>query len=73
MPGIDPPLRRSIGLSGLIRWLVAVAAVIAIGGALAAGRFMLAMAGLVFLGAALALSYRAWRARQAADMPRRPG
>lgn len=58
------PLTRSIGLSGALRWLVAAAAVIAIGAAIAEGRLALAVAGLVLLLAAAALSYRTWRARQ---------
>ena len=75
MPESDAPLRRSIGLSGLIRWLIAAAAVIAIGAAFAAGRYLLAACGLVFLAAAVTLGVRAWRARQAGDAagaPRRP-
>jgi membrane protein implicated in regulation of membrane protease activity len=75
MPQTDTPLRRSIGLSGFFRWVVAVVAVIAIGGAFAAGQKPLATAGLVFLAAAVTLSYRAWRARQAdgaAGKPERP-
>ncbi len=54
----NTPLTRSIGLSGVIRWLVAAAAVIAIGAALAEGRFALAIAGAMFLLVAVALSYR---------------
>ena len=54
----DTPLTRSIGLSGVIRWFVAVAAVIAIGAAVAEGSYALAVAGVVFLLAAVALSYR---------------
>ena len=75
MPQPDAPLKRSIGLSGVFRWIVAVAAVIAIGGAFAVGQDLLAIAGIVFLVAAVTLSYRAWRARQAAEAagaPRRP-
>lgn len=60
----DTPLTRSIGLSGVFRWLVAAAAVIAIGAAVAEGRVALAVAGVVFLLVAVALSYRAWRVRQ---------
>ena len=68
------PLRRSIGLSGVIRWLIAVAAVVAIGAAFADGHYALAIAGVVFFVAAVALGYRAWRARQAgaAVSPQRP-
>jgi hypothetical protein len=59
----DSPFSRSIGLAGLIRWLIVVAGVIAIGAAFAAGFYALAITGLVFLAAAAALGYRAWRAR----------
>ncbi|HOX20052.1 MAG TPA: hypothetical protein PLI70_03900 [Gemmatimonadales bacterium] len=54
----NTPLTRSIGLSGVFRWLVAVAAVIAIGAAIAEGRVALAVGGVVFLLVAVALSYR---------------
>ena len=64
MPQTDSPLRRSIGLSGVIRWLLAAAAVIAIGAALTSGHYALGIAGVVFLVAAVTLGYRAWRARQ---------
>lgn len=67
MPQTDSPLSRSISLSGVIRWLIAAAAVIAIGAAFAAGNYALAIGGVVFLAAAATLGYRAWRARQAAD------
>ena len=50
----DTPLTRSIGLSGVFRWLVAAAAVIAIGAAIAEGRYALAVAGVVFLLVAVA-------------------
>jgi membrane protein implicated in regulation of membrane protease activity len=66
VPQTDSPLNRSIGLSGLIRWLIAVGAVVAIGAAFAAGRVALAIAGTVFLVAAVILGYRAWRARSEA-------
>jgi hypothetical protein len=75
MPQPDAPLQRSIGLSGVFRWLVAIFAVIAIAGAFAVGQKLLATVGLVFLAAAVTLSYRAWRARQAdaaADKTVRP-
>ncbi len=62
----DSPLTRSIGLSGVIRWLIAVVAVIGVGTALADGHYALAIAGILFLAAAVAPGYRAWRARQAA-------
>jgi membrane protein implicated in regulation of membrane protease activity len=68
----DSPLTRSIGLSGVIRWLIAAGAVIAIGAAFAEGYHALAIAGIVFLVAAVALGYRTWRARQAAGAPDSP-
>jgi len=63
MPQVDSPLKRSIGLSGVIRFLVAVVAAIAIGAAFADGQFALAIAGVVFLVVAVTLAYRAWRTR----------
>ena len=63
----DPPLTRSIGLSGVLRWLIVVAAVVAIGAAFAAGQYRMAVVGAVFFVAAGALGYRAWRARQVTD------
>jgi hypothetical protein len=59
----ESPYSRSIGLSGLIRWLIVVAGVIAVGAAFAAGFYALAIAGVVFLAAIAGLGYRAWRAR----------
>ena len=67
MAQVESPLTRSIGLSGLIRWLLAVFAMIAIGAALSAHRYVLAIAGLIFFLIAIGFAYRAWRARQAAD------
>ncbi len=68
----DAPLKRSIDLSGIIRGLLAVGAVIAIGAGLAEGHYALAIAGAVFCVAAAALGYRARRARQAAGVPISP-
>lgn len=45
-------LNRSIGVTGAIRWLIAVAAIIAIGAAFAEGRYGLGIAGLVLLAVA---------------------
>ena len=59
------PLTRSIGLSGVVRWLIAVWAVIAIGDAFHEGHYALAIAGTIFVVVAAILGYRAWRARQA--------
>ncbi len=53
----DSPFKRSIGVSGVVRWLIAIAAVIAIGGAVAAGRTTIAIAGIVFLFVALVAWY----------------
>lgn len=55
----DNPLTRLIGLAGVFRWLVAAAAVIAIGAAFAEGHLALGVAGVVFLAAAVTLGYRA--------------
>jgi uncharacterized membrane protein YedE/YeeE len=62
----ESPLNRSIGLSGVLRWLIAVFAMIAVGAAFAAGHIVLGIVGIaVIVGAAL-LGFQAWRARQAA-------
>jgi hypothetical protein len=63
MSQLDSPLMRPIGLSGFIRWPIAVAAVIAIVAAYADGHYAMAITGIVFLVAAIGLGYRAWRAR----------
>ena len=63
----NSPLNRSIGLSNLIRGLIALFAVIAIGAAFAAGRVWVAIGCTVFFVIAAALGYRAWRVRQALD------
>lgn len=60
----ESPLQRSIGLLGLIRWIIAVAAVIAIGAAFNDGHYVLGIAGILFLVVAVILAVRAWRARQ---------
>ena len=60
----NAPLNRSIGLFGFLRWLLAVAAVIAVGAAFAAGYYLLAIVCLLFVVAAIALGFRAWQARQ---------
>lgn len=67
MSGTDAPLKRSIGLSGVIRFLIAVFAVVAISAALAAGRYALAIVAVVFLVVAIGLAYRGWLARKAAS------
>ena len=50
----DSPLKRSIGLSGVIRFLIAVVAVVAVGGAFADGNYVLGIA-VVFVVAAVVL------------------
>lgn len=57
------PYSRSIGLSGLIRWLIVVVGAIAVVAAFVAGFYALAIAGVVFLAAAAGLGYWARRAR----------
>ena len=61
------PLNRSIGLSGVIRWLIAVFAMLAVGAAFEDGHYALGVAGAVFIAGAAILGYRAWRARQAVE------
>ena len=68
----ESPLRRSIGLHGTIRWLITIAAVFAIGGAIDAGHYGLAVAGFVFLVAAVALGYKAWKAQASTGDHRTP-
>ena len=63
MTETNSPLKRSIGLSGVIRFLVAVVAVIAVGAALADDNYVLGIAGVVFVVAAVVLGVRAGRAR----------
>ena len=63
MTETNSPLKRSIGLSGFIRFLVAVVAVIAVGAALADDNYVLGIAGVVFVVAAVVLGVRAGRAR----------
>ena len=63
MPDPSSPLARPIGWTGTLRWLVAVAATIAIGAAFYEGRYALGVGGVVFLAIAVALAVRARRAR----------
>ena len=72
MTQTDSPLKRSIGLSTLVRGLIGLFAVIAIGAAFAAARYGLAIAGTAVLAVAAALGYRAWRIRRALDADTRP-
>ena len=73
MTDTESPLKRSIGLSNLVRGLIGLFAVVAIGAAFAAGRIGLAIAGLLFFAVAAPLGYWAWRVRQspAVDASRR--
>jgi type IV secretory pathway VirB2 component (pilin) len=72
MSGTDSPLKRSISLSGVIWFLIAALAVIAIGAAVAAGRYAMAVVGVVFVLAAITLGYRASAARRAAKTDSSP-
>lgn len=62
----DPgsPLNRSIGLTGAVRGLIAVVAVIAIVAAFVDGRYGLGIAGLVLLAVAGGAALWLWRLRQ---------
>lgn len=55
------PLRRSIGLTGVIRWFIALALAIACGAAASEGRWGMAGTLAVFAVGAAVLSYRARR------------
>ncbi len=61
MASPEPPLRRSIGLSGIVRWVIVVMAVVAVGAALNAHAYGLAIGALVFFIAVAVLAYRLWR------------
>jgi hypothetical protein len=54
---------RSIGLTGLLRFLVAAAATVAIGAAIASGSLALAAVGAVAVALTVFLSVRGARAR----------
>lgn len=64
MSDTGSPLGKPIGWTGILRWLVAVAATIATGAAFYDGRYGLGAAGLAFLALAVGLALRARRARQ---------
>ena len=68
----ESPLNRSIGLAGVIRWLIVVALVLTVGAAAADGYY--AMASVVALFGVLAayLAYRGWRAKRAATLGESP-
>ncbi len=59
----DSPLKRPMRFSSFVRGLIAVAVVLAIGAALAAGRYDFAVVVVVFVLAAALLAYWAWRSR----------
>ena len=57
----DSPLGRSIGFKNLLRGLIAVAAIVAVGAAFAEGRYGMAIAVILFLVAAVGV--RIWMGR----------
>jgi hypothetical protein len=61
MPESDSPLKRPMRFSSFVRGLIALAVVIAIGAALAAGRYDLAVVLVVFALAAALVGYWVWR------------
>jgi hypothetical protein len=73
MPESKSPLTSSIGFSGVLRWLIAVWAVIAIGDAFHEGHYALAIAGTIFVVIAAILGFNAWRARQSLGAERSLG
>ena len=60
MSGNDSPLKRPIGLRNLVRGIIALCAVLAIGAALAAGRTDLAEACFEFLPTRAQLDLLGW-------------
>ena len=64
MPDPGSPLGRSISGANLIRGLIALAVVIAVGEAFAAGRTDLALVMIGFVVLATGLGLWAWRSRQ---------
>ncbi len=60
----ESPLKRSVSLSNLIRGVIALFAVLAIGGAFAAGQIGLGIAGGAFCVLAVVLAYWTWRRRR---------
>lgn len=67
----DPssPFSKPLRLTNLVRGLIALAAVIAIGAAFAAGRVALGIAGLAMLGVAIPAVYWVSRIRHTAEPP----
>ncbi len=66
MDPTESPLRRSIGFSGIVRWIIVVFAVMAVAEAFAQHRYGLAVAGLAFFAFAGALAYRLRRSGRGA-------
>ena len=64
MPDNTSPLKRAIPVRHLVRGLIAMVAVLAIGAAFAERRYGIAVAGSVFLVLAVPLGYWAWRLRK---------
>ena len=64
MPEHNTPVQRPIGWTGALRWIVAVAATIAVGAAFYKGRYALGAAGTGFLIVAVVLAVRAARSRR---------
>ena len=64
MTDSDSPLFRPTGLRTFVRGFLALAAVIAIGAAVAEGHYGLAIGGVLFLVIAVILGYKARRVRQ---------
>lgn len=64
MPEPEAPIARTIGISGVIRFVIAFAAVIAVGSAFAQGRYWLGAIGTVVILLAAVLGYQAWKARR---------
>jgi hypothetical protein len=63
MADAGSPMNRSIGLAGLLRWLIVLAGTVAAGAAIADRRYGLALALFVFVLVAVVLGIRAGRAR----------
>ena len=59
----DSPLKRPMRFASFLRGLLALAVVIAIGAAVAAGRYDLAVVVTVFVLAAALIGFWAWRKR----------
>lgn len=58
------PLQRSLGVSGVLRFLLAIAGVVALSAAFNAGRVGLGIAGVLFIVVAVILAAHAAQARR---------